>query len=31
IHLWEPLAALLSRLLTRGHTKGNEMLAVMQD
>ena len=24
IHLWEPLAALLSRLLTRGHTKGNE-------
>ena len=31
IHLWEPLAALLSRLLTRGHTKGNEMLAVIQD
>ncbi|CAF1271492.1 unnamed protein product [Rotaria sordida] len=31
IHLWEPLAALLSRLLTRGHTKGNEMLGVMQD
>jgi hypothetical protein len=31
IHLWEPLAALLSRLLTRGHTKGNEMLAIIQD
>ena len=31
IHLWQPLAALLSRLLTRGHTKGNEMLAVIQD
>jgi hypothetical protein len=31
IHLWEPLAELLSRLLTRGHTKGNEMLAVIQD
>ena len=31
IHLWEPLASLLSRLLTRGYTKGNEMLAVIQD
>ena len=31
IHLWEPLASLLSRLVTRGHTKGNEMLAVIQD
>ena len=31
IHLWQPLAALLSRLLTRGYTKGNEMLAVIQD
>ena len=31
IQLWQPLAALLSRLLTRGHTKGNEMLAVIQD
>jgi hypothetical protein len=31
IDLWQPLAALLSRLLTRGHTKGNEMLAIIQD
>ena len=31
IHLWQPLAALLSRLLTRGYTKGNEMLAIIQD
>ncbi|UJR27488.1 hypothetical protein I4U23_008773 [Adineta vaga] len=31
IHLWQSLAALLSRLLIRGHTKGNEILAVMED
>ena len=31
IHLWESLAALLCRILIRGHTKGNEMLAVIED
>jgi hypothetical protein len=31
IHLWQLLASLLSRLLLRGHTKGNEMLAVIED
>jgi hypothetical protein len=31
IHIWESLAALLNRLLIRGHTKGNEILAVIED
>jgi hypothetical protein len=31
IHLWQSLAAFLSRLLIRGHTKGNEILAVIED
>jgi hypothetical protein len=31
IHVWESLAALLNRLLIRGHTKGNEILSVIDD
>ncbi|CAF1620401.1 unnamed protein product, partial [Adineta ricciae] len=31
IHLWQSLACLLSRLLIRGHPKGNEILAIMED
>ena len=31
IRFWQYLAALLSRLLVRGHSKGNEILAVMED
>jgi hypothetical protein len=31
IHLWQSLASLLSRLLIRGHSKGNEMLTVMEE
>ena len=31
IRFWQYLAALLSRLLVRGHSKGNEFLAVMED
>lgn len=31
LHLWQSLASLLSRLLIRGHGKGNEMLSVMEE
>ncbi|CAF0869214.1 unnamed protein product [Adineta steineri] len=31
INLWQSLAILLSRLIVRGHTKGNELLAVIED
>lgn len=31
INLWESLASLLCRLIIRGHTKGNEILAVIED
>ena len=31
IHFWESLACLLSRLIIRNHSKGNELLAVFED
>jgi len=31
IHLWQLLSSLLSRLLIRSHTKGNELLTVIED
>ena len=31
IQLWQSIAAIFSRLLIRGHSKGNEMLTVIED
>jgi Trp operon repressor len=31
LHLWQSLSAIFSRLLIRGHTKGNEILSVIED
>ena len=31
IHLWQSIASILNRLVIRGHSKGNEILAVIED